>query len=35
MLVFEPNKRISARNAVNHPFFDDLPEIATPSLARR
>jgi hypothetical protein len=25
MLVFEPSKRISARVAHSHPFFDDLP----------
>jgi hypothetical protein len=25
MLVFEPSKRISARVAHAHPFFDDLP----------
>jgi len=25
MLIFEPSKRISARAAHAHPFFDDMP----------
>ncbi|OQR88222.1 cell division protein kinase 2 [Achlya hypogyna] len=31
MLVYEPRKRISAKHAMNHPWFDDLPrQPATP-----
>jgi serine/threonine protein kinase len=26
MLIYEPSKRISARDALRHPYFDDLPQ---------
>lgn len=27
MLVFDPSKRITAKEALNHPFFDDMKEL--------
>ena len=36
MLIFEPAKRISARAALSHPYFDDCPPVvATPPPAAR
>nr|VDD43112.1 unnamed protein product [Brassica oleracea] len=29
MLVYEPAKRISAKKAMEHPYFDDLPDKAS------
>ena len=31
MLVYEPNKRISARQALSHRYFDDVEDAAEPS----
>jgi serine/threonine protein kinase len=29
MLAYEPSKRISAKAALSHPYFDDLDKTAT------
>lgn len=33
-MTYDPNKRVSAKNAMNHPYFDDValvPNVALPS----
>jgi hypothetical protein len=31
MLIYDPSKRISARHALHHPFFDDLDKQTLPA----
>jgi len=31
MLVYDPAKRISAKRAMNHPYFDDLDKTTLPA----
>ena len=31
MLVFDPSKRISAKQAIQHPYFDDLDKMELPA----
>ena len=31
MLIYDPSKRISARKALLHPYFDDLDKMSLPA----
>ena len=31
MLIYDPSKRISARRALLHPYFDDLDKMSLPA----
>lgn len=33
MLIYNPIERLSAKDAVNHPFFDDLDKGSLPATA--